>query len=449
MTLEGWYLHNEPEAVSSGHALTPLGEVPATWRVVPLGDVVVKTRQTDPRKAPLRRFKYVDVASVSNESLRIIAATEYMGRDAPSRARKLIERGDVLFATVRPYLKRIAVVPAELHGHVASTAFCVIRANAALADGGFLFHAVSSPDFLARVTAHQRGSSYPAVSDSDVLRQLLPLPPLPEQRAIAHVLNAVQRAREATEAVIAATRELKRSLMRQLFTYGPDPERAPTKETKYGEVPLHWDLRALEACAHVQTGVAKGRKLTSDEGTVVVPYLRVANVQDGYLDLSELKEIRIRVTELERYRLEPGDVLLTEGGDFDKLGRGFIWNGEVPGCVHQNHIFAVRVHRDVLLPEYLAYLVQSDYAKAYFLTVAHRTTHLACINSTKLKAFPVPVPHLAEQERIVCVLRIVDAKLRAESNRRQALDALFRSLLHHLMTGQIRVDPEQVLAGAG
>lgn len=272
----------------------------------------------------------------------------------------------------------------------------------------------------------------------------IPLPELPEQRAIAHVLSTVQRAIEATEKVIAATRELKRSLMRHLFTYGPVPlqeaERVPLGHSPFGQMPQHWRVLPLDACAHVQTGAAKGRQLKGQD-TISVPYLRVANVQDGYLDLSEIKTLPILKSELQRYQLQPGDVLLTEGGDFDKLGRGFIWTGQIRNCIHQNHIFAVRANRSILLPRYLAYLIQSDYGKAYFLSVAHRTTHLACINSTKLKAFPVLVPELAEQEQIVSVLESADRKLEAEEQRQAALENLFRSLLQHLMTGKVRVDP--------
>jgi type I restriction enzyme S subunit len=194
----------------------------------------------------------------------------------------------------------------------------------------------------------------------------------------------------------------------------------------------------LSECAVVQTGVAKGRKLNGDE-SVSVPYLRVANVQDGYLDLSEIKQIDIRRSEVSRYSLQPGDVVLTEGGDFDKLGRGFIWNGEVPECVHQNHIFAVRADRKRLIPEFLAYQTQSSYGKGYFLSVAHKTTNLACINTTKLKSFPVLVPPLPEQRGVVDALESVDAKVRVEQEQVQALGALFKSLLRDLMTGRVRV----------
>ncbi len=272
----------------------------------------------------------------------------------------------------------------------------------------------------------------------------LPIPPISEQETIAHVLRTVERAKEATEKKPSPVPvKLKASLMRHLFTYGPVPvdqaDRVELKETDFGSAPLSWPVSPLDRCSEVQTGAAKGRSLNGAE-VVSVPYLRVANVQDGYLDLTEIKNIEIRRTELPRFSLRVGDVVLTEGGDFDKLGRGFIWNGEVPDCVHQNHIFAVRANRGMILPEFLAYLTQSPYGKAYFLSVAHKTTNLACINTTKLKAFPALLPTMPEQQDVVDALTAVDRKIAIEQKTRSALDSLFRTLLHQLMTGKARVN---------
>jgi len=422
---------------------TEIGPMPEAWGVVPLRSVVERTGNRDPRKTPDTEFKYIDVSSVSNESYRVESWKICVGSEAPSRARKVVKARDVLFATVRPYLKNIAAIPAHLDEEICSTGFCVIRAKKEVADPDFLYYITISDSFVGSVVAKQRGSSYPAVSDKVVLEEAIPLPPLPEQRRIARVLSTVRRTIEATEAVIAATRELKRSLMHHLFTYGPvslqEAERVPLKETEIGLVPEGWEWSRLKECAVVQTGVAKGRKFPKEIPTEEVPYLRVANVQDGYLDLSEMKHIRIRVSERERYSLRTNDVVLTEGGDYDKLGRGFIWRGQIPDCVHQNHVFVVRANQRLLRPEFLAYLVQSAYGKAYFLKVAHRTTHLACINSSKLKAFPALLPPKKDQGDIVRILGNVDQKIAAERNRKQALQALFKSLLHNLMTGRVRV----------
>lgn len=164
--------------------------------------------------------------------------------------------------------------------------------------------------------------------------------------------------------------------------------------------PAQWSKVPLYQVANVQTGLSKSQNRTGP--SVLRPYLRVANVQDGYLDLTDIKEIEVPASQVERFCLRNGDVLLTEGGDFDKLGRGSIWNGEIPGCVHQNHVFAVRVvDRAVLLPEFLACEIQSSRAKNYFLSCAKQTTNLASINSSQIKELPVLVPPLVEQRAII------------------------------------------------
>ncbi len=288
------------------------------------------------------------------------------------------------------------------------------------------------------------GSGQPFIGIGKAKLVPIPLPPLPEQRAIARVLRTVQEAIVATERVIAAARALKRSMMEYLFTYGPVPvdqtDQVEIQEAEFGRVPEAWRILPLEECGTVQTGIAKGRKGVAGE-TISVPYLRVANVQDGFLDLTEIKSIEIRPGEEKRYGLRFGDVLLTEGGDFDKLGRGAIWRDEIPNCVHQNHIFAVRADGVVLSPEYLGGLVQTRYSKGYFLNVAHRTTHLACINSTKLKALPTPLPSMAVQGEIVARLESIDDFLKMQIDRRDVLGSILQTLLHNLMTGKIRVTP--------
>jgi type I restriction enzyme S subunit len=194
-----------------------LGPLPAHWQVVRLGEVVENTKQIDPRKKPEWFFKYVDVSSVDNELLRITSYQNFVGKEAPSRARKQIVAEDVLFATVRPYLKRIAIVPPELDGHICSTAFCVLRAKNEI-DACYLFFAVSHEPFVQRVAEHQRGSSYPAVTDQDVLWKVIPLPPLDEQREIARILQAVDTRIAAGQARRAALEELFKTLLHALMS---------------------------------------------------------------------------------------------------------------------------------------------------------------------------------------------------------------------------------------
>lgn len=344
---------------------------------------------------------------------------------------KLFPSGTLLMAMYGATVGKTALLKIDA---TTNQAVCAIFPRADQAGTHFLRYALvyQRPEILKL----RYGGAQPNISQQVIRDLVVPLPPLSEQRKIASVLSLVQRAIEQQERLIALTQELKKSLMHKLFTEGLRGERR--KQTEIGPVPESWEVKLLRNCCIVQTGIAKGRKVEASEA-LTLPYLRVANVQAGHLDLSEMKAITIRSKERDRYLLRNGDVVLTEGGDFDKLGRGFIWNGEIDGCVHQNHIFAVRVDRSQLIPEYFAHLSQSPYGKAYFLSVAHKTTNLACINTTKLKGFPVLIPTLDEQEEIVQVLGTVNAKLTQHVEKRRSLSDLFRTLLHQLMTAQIRV----------
>jgi type I restriction enzyme S subunit len=162
-----------------------------------------------------------------------------------------------------------------------------------------------------------------------------------------------------------------------------------------------------------------------------VPYLRVANVKDAHLDLSDVYEIEASEEEIERLRLRVGDLLLTEGGDADKLGRGTLWRGELPLCIHQNHIFRVRFDPEQYSSEFIAALTASPYGKGYFLAHAKQTTGIATINQRVLAGFPLIAPSFTEQRRIAAVLQdqmaAVERARAAAEVRLEALDALMTS----------------------
>jgi type I restriction enzyme S subunit len=150
----------------------------------------------------------------------------------------------------------------------------------------------------------------------------------------------------------------------------------------------------------------------------------------------------VRVSEVENYRLEVGDVLMTEGGDLDKLGRGTIWEGQIPGCLHQNHIFRIRANRELLVPEFFSLVVESDIAKRYFNRVAKRTTNLASTNKTQVRAFQFPVPPTTEEQReVVAIMKAAKARLAGLLQKERALGELKKSLMRDLLTGVVRVDP--------
>lgn len=384
--------------------------------------------QVDPRDQP--EALYVGLEHVASGRFKRIGG----GVAAEVQSSKFaFKSGDVLYGKLRPYLDK--AILAEENG-VCTTELLVLRAREGI-DPRFLIAVVHSQTFIEHAISGTTGSQHPRTSWHRIREFELPDFSPEEKAKIAHIVWTTHNSLLACEEAIAAGAALKRGAMQGLFARGLRGD--PQIETEFGRVPETWQSMVLDDCATVQTGVAKGRKF-ADVEMVDIPYLRVANVQDGHLDLSEMKEIRIRQSEVERYRLQAGDVVLTEGGDFDKLGRGFIWRGELDLCVHQNHVFAVRPDPTCLLPEFFAYLAQSPYGKAYFLKVAHKTTNLACINSTKLKAFPVLMPPtLDEQQEIVDILDAIDRKISLQQRKRAVLEDLSRVLLHKLVTGEIRV----------
>lgn len=196
-------------------------------------------------------------------------------------------------------------------------------------------------------------------------------------------------------------------------------------------VPEGWKKVPLETIAEVRSGVAKGKSGLKDP--ITVQYLRVANVQDGHINLNDVKDIQIERHQLERYSLKFGDVLMNEGGDFDKLGRGDVWLAQIKPCLHQNHVFAVRPIPQEMDSFYLAALAASSYGKKYFLSCAKRSTNLASINSTQLKEFPVLVPPLPEQKKIAQILSAWDKAIATSEqllvNRQQQKKAMMQQLL--------------------
>ncbi|GBQ54595.1 restriction endonuclease subunit S [Komagataeibacter swingsii] len=266
---------------------------------------------------------------------------------------------------------------------------------------------------ILNLASLSQDTGVPGLSRETLYSQLVTFPSLPEQQAIASFLDRecgkIDALIAKQERLIALLAEKRQAVISHAVTKGLNPN-APMKESGIpwiGMVPEGWKVRPLKNVASVQTGIAKGKDV-SEEKSVKIPYLRVANVQDGYLDLSELTMIYIDSDQVERYLLQKGDVLMNEGGDFDKLGRGAIWHGEIAPCVHQNHVFAVRPK--VIISEWLSAVIRSDYAKFYFMTRAKQSTNLASISSTNLMTLPTIVPPPEEQKLIVKFLKIEQGK---------------------------------------
>ena len=274
----------------------------------------------------------------------------------------------------------------------------------------------------------------PGLSRRDAYALRGVFPPIDEQAAIARILDAADTALERTQTAIERARRFHHSLLHELLGNGIVP-----RESSKGRYPERWRLVRVDEVATVGSGVTLGKDLSGRQ-TVDMPYLRVANVQDGHIDLATVKTVRVPVDEVHKFRLEAGDVLMTEGGDIDKLGRGTIWEGQIPNCLHQNHIFRIRPNRDLLEPTFFAMVVESDLAKRYFSRVAKRTTNLASTNKTQVRAFRFPLPPTTrEQRQIADVVAQSKSLCLALSGKEAVLHKMKPALAHDLLTGKVRV----------
>ena len=288
------------------------------------------------------------------------------------------------------------------------------------------------------------------------------VPPLPEQHAIArfldHIDGRINRLIRARRKLIALLNEQKQAVIHRAVTRGldPDVELRPSGVEWLGDIPAHWEVLPLKYVATVQTGITLGKNYGASK-LKEFPYLRVANVQDGFLDLSSIKTINLPPQEASGSMLQVGDVLMTEGGDIDKLGRGYIWQGEIQACLHQNHIFAVRADQRRLLPGYLVALMTSKYGRDYFQLTAKQTTNLASTNTTTLRAFSMPLPNVDEQQAILQSVRESTGKF--DVTTRRTLDEIdlireYRTrLIADVVTGKLDIRaaaaalPEELAGG--
>ena len=248
--------------------------------------------------------------------------------------------------------------------------------------------------FEAQLQQKGTGTTFKAITQ-DVIKNLeVPIPPLDEQeRIVARIEELFSELDNGVETLRKTKQQL--AVYRQAVISAAFPEM--TKENTV----------RLDEIADISGGITKGRDLSKQE-TVHLPYLRVANVQNGYLDLSQMKTIELKVSEKEKYLLRSGDVLYTEGGDRDKLGRGTVWNDEIPNCVHQNHVFKARLDLKKANPRYVAYWSMSAFARNYFYNKGKQSVNLASINKTVLSALTLPLPSLPEQE---ATLREIESRL--------------------------------------
>ncbi len=429
--------HADVQDLPDGYRMTELGPLPKEWRVVRLGEVLHIIPKKE-RRVVIQEDKQYTLLSVGLYSKGVSVKEVILGKDLKTKTWYQVKNGDFLLLKIWARKGAYGFVWGIDNNAIVSSDYPILQIDQKLANDRYVEFYLSQSHVWQRLSKGAKGTTNrQRVHEREFVQIIvLPLPPLSEQRAIAHVLRTVQEAREATERVIAALRDLKRSLMRHLFTYGPVPVDAvgqvALQDTPIGPIPAHWRVVRLGEVAHKPQ---YGYTASATPEPVGPKFLRITDIQNDRVHWASVPFCVIEDALLNKYRLREGDILFARIGA--TTGKTYLVR-EAPRAVFASYLIRVRAHSNQLLPEYL-----------YFFT--HTSQYWQQINAAKggrlklginipiLTSLHIPLPLLPEQREIARILQTVDRKIEAEEARKEMLDDLFRSLLHHLVTAKIRL----------
>ncbi len=414
-----------------------LSDLPENWSLSTIGEITTPVEKIDAHTDPDRQITYLDISGIDNKANRIGDTKTFRLADAPSRARQIVKSGDVLFSTVRPYLRNIAQVRAEFDGEIASTGFSVLRPAPGV-EPIFLFFKAISKLFVDTISGEQYGASYPAVKDAQVRAQPVAVPPTKEQQRIVEKIDTLfarlDKGEEAVRDVQKLLTRYRQSVLKSAVTgqltadwraerkgqlkHGRDllariletgreswdgrgkykaPDAPDTAELP--DLPTGWVWASVDQLARIMGGLTKNSK--RKEMSMTRPMLRVANVYQNRLELDDIHETGITEGELARVSLQARDILVVEGnGSKSQIGRMAVWSDEIPNAVHQNHLIKVRLY-ETALAEFMVAWFQSPIGRQVVEKVASSTSGLYTLSISKIAAMVAPLPSLEEVDEIV------------------------------------------------
>lgn len=420
---------------------TPIGNIPKGWQVAKLVEIVkINGESCDPsREFPADRFLYVDIESVEGGSGKIKEAKKILGKEAPSRARRVIHKNDVLMSTVRPYLKAFALVPNEYEDGICSTGFAVLTAKEEM-DPRYLLYSLFSDTVISQCNRMMVGGQYPALNSSQVSEIQLPIPPLSEQRRIVGVLDVVDSAIELADKVIAKTERLKKGLMKKLLTEGIGHKEF--KDTEIGRIPKTWAVKTLIDAAGGKDDLIVAGPFGSnlkvidyrDEG---VPIIRLQNIDYGKFANKDIKYTSFeKAEELSYHSFIKGDIVLAKLGD--PIGKTCI----VPDFLEKGIVVAdvVRIRIDERMADkrYIMQVLNSTIISSQLTRGIIGTTRPR-VNINQVRELLLPVPPLPEQNKIADILTCADKKAELEIKQKTKLERVKHGLMDLLLIGKIRV----------
>ena len=432
-------------------------DLPAEWIATKIGDIADKCSQRKPLDD--EKFIYVDIGSIDRVKKVISSPQQLFGKDAPSRARKIISRGDVIVSLTRPNLNAVALVSDDYDNQIASTGFEVLKP--CLIESKYLFAIVRSREFIDSISGKVQGALYPAAKATDVREFRIPLPPLPEQKQIAATLDQLLARVEAIkirlDAIPALLKRFRQSVLAAAVSgrlteewrgHSNYEESAFDENWKWEGVPAGWAVKLYPDLVDSRLGKMLDKAKNSGIST---SYLGNINVRWFSFNLEKLQDIRVTENEIHELAVQPGDVLICEGGE---PGRAAIWQitNDKP-IVFQKALHRARVGTEIV-PEWLVFNLKND-ADSNRLEQLFTGTTIKHLTGKALKKYPIRVPPKNEQTQIVHRVeqlfafadqieqRLAAARGRVEHLTQSILAKAFRGEL----TAQWRADHPELISG--
>ena len=400
-------------------------DLPEHWDYAIVKDYckVNQTNRKPQEEFPEKEFDYVTVSCVDGEQGKVEQPEKEIGKDAPSRAKREIQKGDVIVSTTRPYLRAFAIVPEELDGAICSTAFAVLTPGENLLTK-FLWYAVRFEDFVNQLKKKQRGASYPAVGIRDVKNSKIPVPPIKEQKAIVdkleNIFGSIGEIQEAQEQI----EDIYEDIAFSFFTSRVRDAETDTVETD-------------ELIENTQYGSSNA---TNSEGDGY-PSLRMGNYNlRGEMDYSKIKYQDLD-GEFEKYRLEKGDVLFNRTNSKDLVGKMCIYDGGLEDAVFASYLIRVELNENKVLPEYFVTYMNSHLGEVERQGKLKQAVSQANINATELREMEMAIPSLERQKEIVKSLNYMRSKvddIKAEvDKKRELIEDMPNSILAEAFKGNL------------
>lgn len=421
--------------VKEGYKMSELGEIPIEWQIKSINDICYVNPDTLSNKSDdSLSLEYIDIESVTTRRINEIKKLEF--KDAPSRARRLIKRNDVIMSTVRPYLKAFAKINIEKDNLVCSTGFAVLRAKKNI-NHEFLFQSILSDYYIQQLSNKMVGSNYPAVNSSDVRESNIILPPLEEQEKIASILSTVDEQIDNVDALIEKNKKLKKGLMQTLLTKGIGHTKF--KKTEIGEIPEEWSIKTIgDVINLIKSGLSRSLK---DED-IGIPCIRSNNINNYKFDKSDLKYWFLednKGANINDYILREGDILVNFINSLAQIGKTCLYKDIGRPVIYTTNIFRMNLNEQIILNKYFYYISQTEMYNNEIKLITKPAVNQASFTVADFKSIKISVPPINEQIRIVSILSEVDEKVEESEEKKQKLEELKKGLMQQLLTGKIRV----------